>query len=86
MRTPINIVFYTKPGCHLCEDTQEMLEILSTRHQLAVQAIDITRDAELYSRYWSKIPVVQIGDTMLQAPIAGRALQAAVLRAEQAQR
>lgn len=86
MPTPISVVFYTKPGCHLCEDTEELLDLLSARHQLAVQAIDITRDAEVYSRYWSKIPVVQIGDTMLQAPIDRRSLQAAVDRAEQAQR
>lgn len=85
MRMPIQIVFYTKPGCHLCEDVDDVLDALAAHHPLAVQRIDITRDAEVYSRYWSKIPVVEIGDTKLQAPIDPRALQAAVIAAERKQ-
>ncbi len=85
MRMPIQIVFYTKPGCHLCEDVEEVLDLLAEQHSLAVQQIDITQDADVYSRYWSKIPVIEIGDTLLQAPIDARALQAAVIAAERKQ-
>ncbi len=86
MHTSIDIVFYTKPGCHLCEDVEDVLDALATRHPLSVHAVDITQDADLYSRYWSKIPVVIIGDTMLQAPIAPQALQSAVVQAGQERR
>ena len=86
MGTPIMIDLYTKPGCHLCEDVEEVLDALAERHPLAVQRIDITRDAEIYSRYWSKIPVVEIGSITLQAPIDPRRLQAVVLHAVRHQR
>jgi glutaredoxin len=81
MREAIQVLFYTKPGCHLCDDVDEVLDVLAQRHSLAVQRIDITQDVELYQRYWRTIPVVIVGDTTLQAPIDGRALQAAVLQA-----
>ena len=81
MRDPIQILFYTKPGCHLCDDVDEVLDVLAQRHLLAVQRIDITQDVELYQRYWRSIPVVTVGDTTLEAPIDSRALQTAVLQA-----
>ncbi len=81
MQAPIHIVFYTKRGCHLCEDVDEVLDILAERHPLAVQHIDITGDAALYQRYWQRIPVVEIGTTHLQAPIDTQMLKGAVLQA-----
>jgi len=81
MCDPIQVLFYTKPGCHLCDDVDEVLEILAQRHPLAVQRIDIMQDVELYQRYWRSIPVVTVGDTTLEAPIDGKALQTAVLQA-----
>lgn len=83
MREPIHVLFYTKPGCHLCDDVDEVLDILAQRHPLAVQHIDITQDVELYQRYWRSIPVVIVGDTTLHAPIESRTLQNAVLQATQ---
>jgi hypothetical protein len=81
MREPIQVLFYTKPGCHLCDDVDEVLDVLAQRHPLAVQRIDITQDVELYQRYWRSIPVVIVGDTTLGAPIESRALQIAVVQA-----
>jgi glutaredoxin len=81
MREPIQILFYTKPGCHLCDDVDEVLDILAQQHPLAVQRIDITQDVELYQRYWRSIPVVTVGNITLEAPIDSRALQTAVLQA-----
>ena len=69
----------------MCEDVEDVLDVLAEHHPLAVQRINITSDAEIYSRYWSKIPVVEIGDTLLQAPINVRALQAAIIAAERKQ-
>lgn len=81
MREPIQVLFYTKPGCHLCDDVDEVLDILAERHPLAVQHIDITQDVELYQRYWRSIPVVIVGAATLEAPIESWALQTAVLQA-----
>ena len=46
-----NLIFYTKPGCHLCEDGQWMLEVAMRNYELPVMFIDITTDADLTERY-----------------------------------
>jgi hypothetical protein len=74
----IDVVLYAKPGCHLCEDVADWLEQLGERRPLRVTTIDITADFELHRRYWDRIPVVQIGDQTLAAPIEPRALAAAI--------
>ena len=83
MSTPrsIPVTFYTRPGCHLCEDVEAELDALAEQWPLRVSPIDITSDLELHRRYWDKIPVVQIGGETLQAPIAPEQLAAAVTRA-----
>ncbi len=78
---PIRIVFYTKPGCHLCDDVADLLGALATRWSLQVSTVNILSDPDLYQRYWAKIPVVAVGEHVLHAPIAPRDLQATVLQA-----
>lgn len=77
----IPVTFYTKPGCHLCEDVADTLEALALRWPLRVTAIDITTDLELHRHFWDKIPVVIVGERTLYAPIAARDLAAAVAAA-----
>ncbi len=77
----IPVTFYTKPGCHLCEDAAEHLEALAERWPLRIIARNILDDPELHRRYWDKIPVVEIGGETLHAPIAPAQLAAAVARA-----
>jgi hypothetical protein len=76
----IQVTFYTKPGCHLCEDVADDLEALQARWPLTITAVDITRDIDLHRQYWDKIPVVRIGADVLTAPITLAALTAAVRR------
>jgi len=52
------IILYTRPGCHLCEDGQWMLEVALRDHQLPVQLIDISGRADLIDRYGIRIPVL----------------------------
>ena len=80
---PIAVTLYTRPGCHLCEDAAEHLETLAEAWPLTVTAVDITRDVELHHRYWARIPVIQIGADVLEAPITLAALTAALRRAGQ---
>ena len=82
---PIPVTFYTKPGCHLCEDVADQLEALGAQWPLTISAVDITADLELHRRYWSTIPVVVIGATTLQAPITSADLAAALARVRLAQ-
>ena len=61
-----NIVLYTRPGCHLCEEVEAwLLEVGRTW-----QPVDITADAALFERYQHRIPVVEWGGReVLSAPI-----------------
>jgi len=56
------IRLYGKPGCHLCEQAEEMLEDLGVEQPLAVETIDITSDPALFERYRFEIPVIMLDD------------------------
>jgi glutaredoxin len=48
------VVVYTRPGCHLCDDACAILE----QYGLTPQAVNIDEDPELAARYGLIIPVV----------------------------
>lgn len=73
------IVFYTKPGCHLCEDALALLNRLQNEIALTIQTIDITTDDALFKKYFDKIPVLRIDDRVtLAAPIDEKDVRAAL--------
>lgn len=78
---PIHITFYTKPGCHLCEDVADELEALAARYPIHIAAIDITTDLDIHRRYWDKIPVVVVGPRTLSAPITPFQLRTTIAQA-----
>ena len=48
-RRPVrHVTFYTKPGCHLCERAEELLEDLRRDYDLRVTSIDITADLAVF--------------------------------------
>lgn len=51
-----NVILYTRPGCHLCDEAKALLE----QNGLHPKVIDIDGDAELLARYTQCIPVVVI--------------------------
>ena len=64
------IIFYTKPGCHLCEKAYAMLAALREQTWFELKEIDITTDPALFKKYFDKIPVVVIDNrTELSEPI-----------------
>jgi glutaredoxin len=52
----VNVVIYTRDGCHLCEKAREML----CQFGIAPILIDIDADPELRQRFDTCIPVVEI--------------------------
>jgi len=56
------IIFYTKPGCHLCDEAFDLLLILGDElaDKLSIEEISILEDPELYARYKHAIPVIAI--------------------------
>jgi glutaredoxin len=54
------IVFYTKPGCHLCDEARAHLEELATQRELDLREVDIRRDPAIFDRYRYRIPVITV--------------------------
>ncbi len=50
------VIVYTRSGCHLCEEAEQIL----VRYSLAPELIDIDSDAVLRQRYTDCVPVVLI--------------------------
>lgn len=69
------VTLYSKPGCHLCEDARQMLDTLRPKYPHYLEVIDITSDAEAFSRFASRIPVVVAGSQEYGAPLDRPALE-----------
>jgi hypothetical protein len=58
----VQITFYYKEGCWLCDTTEEMLNGMKERYDLRIKKIDITSDDEIYELYRFDIPVLEFMD------------------------
>jgi glutaredoxin len=84
---PVQVTLYERPGCHLCEDAEQLLKRLARRYPMTLEKIDITSDPELVRRYDIMIPVIVVhGGTEIAAPVDERALQVALAGAQRAAR
>jgi glutaredoxin len=52
----MNVVLYTRAGCHLCDDALELLKA----HGLSPQLVDVDADEGLRERFNECVPVVEI--------------------------
>jgi glutaredoxin len=74
----LKVVFYTKAGCHLCDDARDLLEDLAADIPFELTEIDIRTDLSIFELYRYRIPVIIIND---QAVVEGRIDQTDLLRA-----
>jgi glutaredoxin len=58
---PLEVTFYTRPGCHLCEEAEALLQPLLCEFGATLREVNINEDAELQQRYGSDIPVIFLG-------------------------
>ncbi len=58
----VNITFYFKDGCWLCDHAQEMLNGLKVKHNLSINKVAIDSDDDLYEMYRFDIPVFEFKD------------------------
>jgi glutaredoxin len=54
------VVLYTRPGCHLCDDTKRQLNIAANKLGFSVNEINIEDDPALRIRYSQDVPVVTV--------------------------
>jgi len=59
LRSKIEITFYTKSNCPLCEKAEEIIEEMKEIYSLYVNRIDITKDMMIDERYKHRIPVIK---------------------------
>jgi len=72
---PLQVTFYTKAGCHLCEEARDMLEDIAALTTYELTEIDIRNDPATFEKYRYRIPVITInGDTTIEGRIEFRDL------------
>lgn len=54
----------------MCDDVKALLNTMAETYPHHLREIDITLDKELNARYRFQIPVLQIGERQLKAPIS----------------
>ena len=59
------VTFYTKAGCHLCDDAREMLDDIAAQKPFELTEIDIRKDLTLFEQYRYRIPVVVLNETIV---------------------
>ncbi|MGB0997173.1 MAG: glutaredoxin family protein [Pseudomonadales bacterium] len=69
------IVFYTTQHCGLCEAAMDALLALPEAQGSQLRTVDIALDDDLMAQYGTRIPVIAVGESELQAPFDQKALQ-----------
>jgi hypothetical protein len=59
------VTFYTKAGCHLCEDARDMLDDIAAQTQYELTEIDIRSNPDIFELYRYRIPVVIFNETIV---------------------
>ena len=62
---PLQVIFYTKAGCHLCDDARDMLDEIAAETVYELTEIDIRRDTTLFELYRYRIPVIMLNETLV---------------------
>ena len=56
----VQVVIYSRPGCHLCDEAKAAILSAGCSDQFVLEEIDIESDEELLRKYKYDIPVVAI--------------------------
>jgi thiol-disulfide isomerase/thioredoxin len=76
-----HIVFFTKPGCALCDKAMGLFETLSKRHPIRLRTVNILTDPVLYDTFGERIPVFLFPDgTTVEAPVHAGDIRRALKR------
>lgn len=59
-RTDLNVVMFTRQGCHLCDDAWRELERLRGEYGFALSEKDVDADPELRAQFDQCVPVVEV--------------------------
>ena len=54
------LTLYSRPGCHLCDEMQAVVDRLGSRVPLELNVVDISTDPMLEKQFGAEIPVLMI--------------------------
>lgn len=67
----IQVTFYTKVGCHLCDEARDMLDDIAAEVSYELTEVDIRSNLEIFEEYRYRIPVIIIDKkTVIEGRIA----------------
>jgi len=82
MATPLpDLVLYTRPGCHLCDDARALVQSLLEdraargRPTAAIRERDITTNPDWERAFFDRIPVIELGGRRLELAISASKLR-----------
>lgn len=58
------VTFYTKAGCHLCDEARALLDDIAAGTPYELAEIDIRSDAAVFEQYRYRIPVILVNETL----------------------
>jgi glutaredoxin len=59
-RPDLQVVLFTRQGCHLCDDAWALLSRVRERYQFTLEAKDVDTSAEWAATYGDCVPVVTV--------------------------
>ncbi|MGX9135805.1 glutaredoxin family protein [Rummeliibacillus sp. JY-2-4R] len=62
----MEITYYSRPGCGLCEDGKRMLKLVREDIPFDVKEVNIEDDEVLHEKYMLMIPVVEKDGEIIQ--------------------
>lgn len=62
----MDVYFYTRPGCHLCEDAKVVMDMVKDEIGITLYERDIDECDKWTEQYGLMIPVVECGGEMIQ--------------------
>ena len=77
----VEVVLYTREGCHLCDDARVVLERVRADEPFRLVERDIESDDALHRAYLERIPVVEVaGEEAFQFFVDERELRVRLAR------
>lgn len=60
MSSKAQVIIYSKPGCHLCDEAKQAILAAGCNDQITLTEINIESNPDLMSKYRYDIPVIAI--------------------------
>jgi glutaredoxin len=75
------VTLYGKPGCCLCDEARQVVDVVRARYPFDLEEVDITRDPALERAYRERIPVLAIdGEETFELQLDARLLEERLAR------